>query len=163
MSRMTNQHPMDEKAARARMVAEITATVQSKSATLISITRVHRALGHAPVKIHGESDGFQVGSEFRKDWTAGVTLREMSKKYGVSTSVISKWASSAGLPSRQGGRQHLVTVGPEFRRAWQAGVSTKKMAAALGVSIFSIYSAARAAGLPSRPMGNPNFRKGDNQ
>lgn len=150
--------PMNEKQARAKMVADIKSSITRKKrpVNLISLMRIHKALGYDAITIDGESGDFPVGSEFRKDWAEGITLAAMSEIYGVDSSTISKWAAGAGLPARQGGQKHKVRATDAFCQVWNAGIPTKKIADTLGVSTDAVYRAARAAGLPARPM-HPTF------
>lgn len=152
---------MNENQARAKMVSDINASINRKKrpVNLISLMRIHKALGYDAITVDGESGDVQVGSEFRQDWADGITLAAMSEIYGVSSATISKWAAAAGLPARQGGQKHKVRATDEFRKVWNAGIPTKKIAEALGVSDAAVYRAARAAGLASRPM-HPTFLGG---
>ena len=153
---------MNEQDARARMVADITASVQADNTHLVNIVQIYKLLGFDPIQIDGDSLEYPVGAKFRRDWAAGVPAGVMSAELGVSDPTVARWARNAGLPKRQiGPNCRTVEAGPAFRAAWLGGVPTVKMADALGVSGTTIRRVAEAAGLPRRSVGNTqNIFKG---
>jgi hypothetical protein len=146
---------MNEQDARARMVADITASF-SEDMPLPKLMQLHKARGFDAIQIDGEHPTHPVGAEFRRDWEAGVYVGEMGRKYGVTDRTICTWAEKAGYPSRPRGSNPRIKVTPEFRAVWLRGVPTKKIAASLGVAQSTVLRTARIAGLPRRRPGTPH-------
>lgn len=165
MNQMIHNHTaqaVEEQAAREKVFSDIAACANSKGKPIATamLMRAYEYLGFERIEIESENGSeVQVGAQFRKDWSDGVSVSEMGEKFGVNKSTISNWAKKAGLPNRIGGRTHVVKVNDAFRRAWDAGISNKKIAAALGASETAVLNAARKAGLNRRPIGNPHFRR----
>lgn len=153
---------MNEQDARARMVADITASVQADNTHLVNIVHIYKLLRFDLIQIDGDSLEYPVGAKFRRDWAAGVPAGVMSAELGVSDPTVARWARNAGLPKRKIVPNYRRTkAGPEFRAAWLGGVPTEKMAGALGVSDSTIRRVAKSAGLPRRSVGNTqNMFKG---
>ena len=126
---------MNEQDARARMVADITASF-SEDMPFPSLMYLH----------------------FRRDWEAGVYVGEMGRKYGVTDRTICTWAEKTGYPSRPRGSNPRIKVTPAFRALWMRGTPTKKLAASLGVAQSTVLRTARMAGLPRRRAGTPQFQ-----
>ncbi|WP_339765065.1 winged helix-turn-helix domain-containing protein [uncultured Sulfitobacter sp.] len=133
---------MNEQDARARMVADITASF-SEDMPFPSLMYLHKSRGFDPIQIKGDHPENPVGAEFRRDWKANVDLKVMAHKYGVSASTISRWADKAGLRTRHSKVARAVKSSKALKAAWEAGVSMEQIAEALNVSPSTVWRAAR--------------------
>lgn len=133
---------MNEQDARARMVADITASF-SEDMPFPSLMYLHKSRGFDPIQIKGDHPENPVGAEFRRDWKANMDLKVMAHKYGVSHSTVSRWAEKAELPTRKGKIARAVKSSKALKAAWEAGVAIEDIAKVLNVSPTTVWRAAR--------------------
>lgn len=140
---------MNEQDARARMVADITASL-TPDMPLRRLAHLHQIHGNDPIQIDGEHPTKPVGAEFRRAWDAGDDIKAIAHQFGVNESTVSRWALTAGLKKRHGRKARAVKAGKAFREAWLAGLPTSKIAKVINVSESTVRLAARRDRLPKR-------------